>query len=305
MSTNNHTGTAPPRKHRHLLALASALLLAGGLLAPAGPAAASGLAAGRTLEVTATNSPDGSTDSFLLSSDHLKAGLVDVRLHNTGTVDHQVQLARLKDGITPGQYLQSLIATGGGTALVLADAMGGSNTIAPGGFQETWVNLPAGTYVTLCFLDGPGGPPHFVKGMFSSFTVTGRGNSAHPPGHVLGTISAFNFGFDMPAVIDGHGFYRFTNTAVNDTHELAVIKLAPGTTADQAKAWIEDPNPSGPPPFVESAGGVGALAPGGTSWVRMNLSPGDYIAVCFVPDDEEPHLPHAALGMVQGFHVNG
>jgi hypothetical protein len=186
--------------------------------------------------------------------------------------------------------------------------MGGSNSVGPGGFQETWVNLPAGTYVAMCFQDGPpnSGPPHLFKGMFTSFTVTGRGNSAHPPGYVRGTISAFSFGFHMPAVIDGHGMYRFVNTADTDTHELTLIKLTPGATAADVLAWIQNPNPSGPPPFEMSAGGVGALAPGGEAWVRMNLSPGDYVAVCFVPDDDTAgHPPHAALGMVQGFHVDG
>jgi hypothetical protein len=261
-------------------------------------------AAVRVLDVTADNAPDGSTDSFILSSDHLTAGLVDVRLHNIGNVDHQVQFARLHDGITPDFYYDSLVNSGGGTALVFADAMGGSNSVGPGGYQETWVNLPAGTYVAMCFQDGPpgSGPPHLFKGMFTSFTVTGRGNSAHPPGYVRGTISAFTFGFDMPASIDGHGIYRFVNTADTDTHELTLLKLADGKHQADALAWLA--NPVGPPPF-SSAGGNGALAPGGEAWVRLNLSPGDYLAACFVPDDEAPHLPHIELGMVHAFHVDG
>jgi len=297
--------SASHRRGRRVAALTCGLLLAGGLVAAAGPATAAVGPAVRTLDVTASDSAGGTVDTYALSSDHLTAGLVDVRLHNAGTVDHQVQLIRLHDGVTPDAYLHSLLLSGGGTALVLGDAMGGSNAIAPAGFQETWVNLPAGQYVALCFQTGPGGPPHFVKGMFASFTVAGQGNSAHPPGHVLGTISAFSFGFDMPTVIDGHGLYRFTNTAATDTHELTLIRLKDGTSAADALAWIQNPAPTGPPPFAESAGGGGAIAPGGELWVRMNLSPGDYVAVCFVPDDAAPHLPHAALGMVQGFHVAG
>ena len=67
--------------------------------------------------------------------------------------------------------------------------------------------------------------------------------------------------------------------------------------------WLANPA-SGPPPF-SSAGGFGALAPGGQGWVRLDLSAGDYVAVCFVPDDEPPHLPHVELGMIQQFHVDG
>ncbi|MGB8650637.1 MAG: hypothetical protein WCD35_08235 [Mycobacteriales bacterium] len=282
------------------------VLLSGGLAtvpAHAGSEVSDVHGTARVLDVTADNTADGSSDTYRLGTDRLRAGLVDVRLHNAGTVDHQVQLVRLHDGVTADAYRRALIASQGGAALQLGDAMGGSNAIAPGGFQETWVDLPAGSYVAMCFLDGGGGVPHFVKGMLAAFTVVGQGNSAHPPGHVLATISAFSFGFQMPAVVDGHGLYRFTNTAPSDTHELTLIKLVPGATADQAKAWIE--NPSGPPPFAESAGGAGALAPGGEAWLAMNLTPGSYVAVCFVPDDEPPHAPHAALGMVQGFTVSG
>lgn len=303
MSSTERTRKSPARsRQRYVAALASGLLLAAGLVAAAGPATAS--VPVRVLDVTADNSPDGSSDWFDLSSDHVTAGLVDVRLHNVGNVDHQVQFARLHDGITPEFYYNALLGSGGGTALVFADAMGGSNAVVPGGFQETWVNLPAGTYVAMCFQDGPpgSGPPHLFKGMFTSFTVSGVGNSAHPPGYVRGTISAYSFGFHMPDVIDGHGIYRFVNTATADTHELTLLKLAAGMHADDVLAWLA--NPAGPPPF-SSAGGNGALAPGGQGWVRMNLSPGDYVAVCFVPDDEPPHLPHVELGMIHEFHVAG
>jgi hypothetical protein len=196
-----------------------------------------------------------------------------------------------------------LIATQGGAALALADAYGGSNSVGPGADQETWVNLPAGTYVAMCFQDGPpgSGPPHLFKGMYAAFTVTGQGNSAHPPVPVRGTISAFSFGFHLPATINGHGVYRFVNTADADSHELTLLKLAPGMHADDVLNWLTSPN--GPPPF-SSAGGFGALAPGGQGWVRLDLSPGDYVAVCFVPDDEAPHLPHIELGMHAEFHIS-
>ena len=310
MSSTDHTQTSSARlRRRYVAALASGLLLAGGLVAAAAPATAS--VPVRTLDVTAHDSGNEAppnnrvSDWYTLSSDHLTAGLVDVRLHNAGSTDHQVQFVRLHDGITAAQYIGDLVSTQGGSALAEGDATAGSNAITPGGFQETWVNLSAGNYVALCFLDGLGKGPHFAHGMWSGFTVTGQGNSAHPPGYVRSTISAYSFGFHMPAVIDGHGIYRFTNTDGSDTHELTLIKLAEGATADYAKNWIEG-KVQGPPPFGNSAGGSGALAPGGESWVRMNLEPGDYIAVCFVPDDDNPnHPPHAALGMVQGFHVDG
>lgn len=307
--SRSHPPRPVPGARRRLLALAvgtafatAAPLASGASLSPGwADQTAPGSAADRAHVLDITAHDDGSTDTFALSTNHLRAGLVQVRLHNAGTVAHQAQLLRLHNGVTPTAYLQAVLATQGGAVLALADAAGGATSIDPGGLQVTWQRLSAGSYVVLCFQDGGDhGAPHFALGMFSPFTVTGAGTRAHPPGHVLGTISAFSFGFRMPAVVNGHGLYRFTNTAVADTHEAAVLKLAPGKTAADVRTWV-DGGLTGPPPVTGDFGGSGAVAPGGSTWVRLNLPPGDYVMVCFVPDDEPPNLPHAALGMVQGF----
>ena len=287
------------------LGLLAAMLLAAGLTAS--PAHAVGSSAGgRLLAVTAhDNGPSAAVqrDYYTLNTNQVKAGLVEVRLHNAGTVPHQVQLLRMHDGITLTSFVQAVAASHGAAVPHLSDATGGSNGVDPGGDQTTFVNLRAGTYIALCFLSDNGhGAPHFAHGMLSPFTVKGQGDSAHPPGHVFGDIDAFSFGYRMPAVVDGHGFYRFANTAAHDTHELAILRLAPQKTAADYLAWIKHGG-QGRPPIVGTGGGAGALAPGLHSWVQLNLAAGQYVAVCFVPDEEGSHPPHAALGMVQGFSV--
>lgn len=255
------------------------------------------------LAVTADNSADGSSDFYRLNTHRLRAGLVTVRLRNVGTVAHQVQLVRLHAGVSPAKYRSDLIASQGGTALAEGDAAGGATAIEPGGHQVTWINLRPGTYVALCFqTGGDAGAPHFVHGMFDSFTVVGHDQHWGRPEDVVGTIRAFSFGYHMPAVIRGHATYRFLNTATADTHELQLLKLLPGKTAADVLAWVKSGETT-PPPVSGTAGGAGAIPPGGREWLRMNLQPGNYVALCFVPDDQPPHAPHAALGMVQGFTV--
>jgi len=210
------------------LGLLAAMLLAAGLTAS--PAHAVGSSAGgRLLDVTAhDNGPSAAVqrDFYTLNTNQVKAGLVEVRLHNAGTVPHQVQLLRLHDGITLTSFVQAVAASHGAAVPRLSDATGGSNGVDPGGDQTTFVNLRAGNYIALCFLaDNGHGAPHFAHGMLSPFTVKGQGDSAHPPGHVFGDIDAFSFGYRMPAAVDGHGFYRFANTAAHDTHELAIVRL--------------------------------------------------------------------------------
>src|SRR5690606_40832111 len=58
----------------------------------------------------------------------------------------------------------------------------------------------------------------------------------------------------------------------------------------------------GPPPG-EEVGMVGVFGPGETVYRAFDLTPGDYVAVCFIPDylgDGAPHLMH---GMIQAFTV--
>jgi hypothetical protein len=51
-------------------------------------------------------------------------------------------------------------------------------------------------------------------------------------------------------------------------------------------------------------GGMNALTKGTTGITVLDLSPGNYVAVCNVPDQSMPHGDaHAHLGMIKGFTV--
>jgi hypothetical protein len=64
-------------------------------------------------------------------------------------------------------------------------------------------------------------------------------------------------------------------------------------------------NPRGEPPLkIEEAGGLGAIAPGTDAFVDLDLSPGTYAFVCFVPD-QKTGQPHFALGMAAPLELKG
>jgi hypothetical protein len=65
--------------------------------------------------------------------------------------------------------------------------------------------------------------------------------------------------------------------------------------------FLNQPNPTGAPPF-ESAGGLGAIQAGTSAWLKLNLKPGNYAVVCFVPD-AKTGKPHFMLGMLNSFTV--
>jgi uncharacterized cupredoxin-like copper-binding protein len=227
------------------------------------------------------------------------AGRWRVHLVNAGTEDHQAQIARIDDGVTQTQ-IQAAAAQGAQHALGLVTLVGGPNTVAPGASQDVVVDLTPGHYLLLCFVPSPTDhKAHADKGMVLPFEVTAATATAPPAPEVAGTVTLSDYQFDLPADL-GHGTFAVENKGTQ-AHELGLVRLGAGkTVADLEKALA--PNaPPGPPPF-SSVGGAAAIAPGHTEWVDLDLAPGNYVAICFVPDAKDG-LPHFLHGMVHPFTV--
>lgn len=247
----------------------------------------------RSLQVVATDY------HFALNAAVIHAGLVRIQLRNDGHMYHQVQLARLHPGATLQQFLADMRAGKETAAYGLVDFTGGVNAILPGTQATAYSQLPDGRYLALCFVPGPHGVPHLLLGMTATFAVTGPMDHRSPT-HVAGTIDAYNFGFALPQFIHPHGLYRFVDATSTDLHELAILRLAPGKTIIDFVDWLQA-GLKGTPPVIFD-GGSGVVQPGKQDWIRLNLAPGNYIATCFVHDDETG-MPHALMGMITPFHV--
>lgn len=233
----------------------------------------------------------------------VQAGLVDVNFINTGKEPHQINIGRLNDGVTFDQFKTVLDDKnkGPGAALGLATLYGGANTIPPGQSQEVILNFPAGQYVSICFVAGADNVPHYMKGMLTQFTVTGSPGKQDEP-KANGDIMLKDFSFTLPSSIQaGPLTLKVTNNGPQP-HEIAVIKLAQGVTMQKLLQLMSQPNPpAGPPPFTD-AGGLGALKPNSSAWLKLNLQPGNYGTLCFVPD-QKTGKPHFMLGMYASFTV--
>jgi hypothetical protein len=225
------------------------------------------------------------------------AGEVTLRLRNAGAESHQVELARLHPGATAEAFGAALRAGDSKGALGLIDFAGGSNTVGPGGSQETTVDLTPGDYLMVCFVPSPDGTPHLARGMVMPFSVVAAKGGADVP-TASAEVRLRDFGFTLPPGF-GNGTYKVTNDGPQ-AHELAIVRLADGKTPADAAAFFASGG-HGPPPFTP-AGGVGAVVPGASIYGRLDLAPGNYLALCYVPDAGSG-MPHAAMGMVQPFSV--
>lgn len=92
-------------------------------------------------------------------------------------------------------------------------------------------------------------------------------------------------------------------TLVNEgaePHHMYVLQLDEGKTIEDVFAALQSEEI---PDWISFYGGVMTLMPGQSGSMVINLPPGNYIALCFIPNAEG--VPHAALGMVQAITVTG
>lgn len=266
-------------------------------LAAGASAAAQDHAAHGTTSLAVTGS-----DYTFDGPDSIEAGFTSLTFTNAGTEPHHIQLARLNDGVTKDQVMAAL-QEGEQATLALVDLVGGVGVIMPGQNQTVITDLSRpGTYIELCLVPNAEGVPHFALGMTRFFEVTAPATAAERPDITADlVIRMVDFGYNFPAEIRaGPQVWEVVNDGPQP-HEMALMKIADGRTVEEALATFTGPPVQGPPAALP-VGGVQALEVGGSNFVELDLTPGNYIVVCFVGDPETGR-PHIALGMVSSFTV--
>ena len=218
---------------------------------------------------------------------------------NTGAEPHHAQFMRVNDDATMEQ-VQAALEQSPEAAFQFVTFQGGPAGVIPGGTSEVYVDLPAGQYLLVCFLPSPDGVPHVAKGMIMPVTVSDSGDSTTTAAMLPTdtTITFDDFAFEMPDTLSaGHHDIEVVNVG-QQPHEMSVLKLADGATADDVNAFFMGQT-AGPPPFADF-GGMQGIMPGATAVLSLNLEPGTYFASCMIPDPASGES-HLALGMGQIF----
>jgi hypothetical protein len=282
------------------LGLSAAAALSALLVLPAGASRLAG--AGRpeipTLTIMAS-------DHALEAPAQVAAGATRIEVMNHGTEAHQAALVRLEPGRTRDEYLTAL-AQSLAAAAEVGTFVGGPNGAGPGQTVGVTAELEPGRHVVLCLIPSLDGVPHVVKGMVTELEVTGPAGKPAPRERAA-AVRLHDFHFGVPkrfvdAVSSGEPI-----EVVNDgaqAHEMVVSRLPKGVTIADVVTWTDHPlfTPApGPQPQVDVAG-VTMLAPGASSRVRLDLAPGRYALLCFLPD-EASGTSHLEQGMAYPFTV--
>lgn len=223
-----------------------------------------------------------------------KAGPVAIEVKNTGKKEHGVQLFRLDEGHGVEEGLKAGNAWGEAGKVPLPEWLhlaGGTASAKPGESATATALLEPGSYVAVD-LESEGAPA------FAEFDVTGEGGGELPS--AAGTIAAKEYSFTSSGLKAGRNTVLFDNTGA-EAHHVVGVGIVDGATLDDVKKFLA--TEKGKPPIDESRSFGTAVIDGGTKQVvDVDIAPGKYALLCFIPD-RQGGPPHAAKGMVSELEV--
>ncbi|HTL86159.1 MAG TPA: hypothetical protein VL856_13310 [Acidimicrobiia bacterium] len=231
----------------------------------------------------------------------IPAGRTKLVLTNRGDVEHQLGLFKLNPGDTTGTAFAAISKAGnleGGRTH--GTWLGGPNGVAPHTAVSVIVDLAPGKYVVGCLMPAADGQPHATKGMLSELTVTGTAARASTADDQLPRVSLHEYFIELPA-----DFGKQSVEVVNEgkeVHELVIARMKGDATVNDIVAYEKLPFPRTKPSPDEDVAGSTFLNPGERTRLDLDLAPGRYVALCYLPaPDGKAHILH---GMGHPFTVS-
>ncbi|MBW4436321.1 MAG: hypothetical protein KME04_04265 [Pleurocapsa minor GSE-CHR-MK-17-07R] len=229
------------------------------------------------------------------------SGMTAITLQNDTEIAFQPTLARFIDGATMEDFTAAMMAQDFAGMLATVSALG-SVTAEPGESASVTYDLQAGDYLFLNF--SPAGPPTLIP-----FTVMQYEGDAVEAPEADVEIVMVDFAFAMPVELTtGDAVWHFTNEG-EQTHEIVIFSVDEDATVEGVTNGVTEAlmsaGPGAPPefPYEEAFSFIG-MSPGENAWMNVNLEPGTYAALCFIPDVESEEMTtHLAHGMITIFTV--
>jgi uncharacterized cupredoxin-like copper-binding protein len=229
----------------------------------------------------------------------IKSGTSTWRLVNDGKELHHLAIVKLDAGKTAADY--TAFMKNPGPPPKWAHDVGGPNPALPGGSVDATLTLEPGNYLVMCFINSPGDPaPHVMKGMISQVTVLSEKTDGVEPVTDV-TIHTNDYTFTVSNTLTaGHHVIGVVNDAAQ-SHEVVFVELPPGKTIQDVSNWVVRDLMKGPPPG-NPIGGMAAMEKGRTGIFPIDLKPGRYGLICFIPDARDGKA-HSTKGMVKEFTI--
>ena len=216
-------------------------------------------------------------------------------------------MLRLHENVTPEEALEAMRNVDEAFESGDADPMAAFNMLlekvdilgGPSQEQVIGINVEPGSYVFTANVGSGEGPPALVS---KPLEVTSSSNPTPAPEVDL-TVNMVDFAFTFPDKVKaGEQVWEVANRG-EQLHHISLSKIKEGKTMDDVMAWIETQGEG--EPAADEVLHLSPTSPGSSNYVSVNLEPGAYLALCFIPDHEEEGTgqPHFALGMIETFTV--
>lgn len=225
--------------------------------------------------------------------DRIPAGLTTITIDHPEDREDLVALISLAPGRTIDEFFATMEQLFAEEISLVPEwiAFHGGAPLGPGDRRSYTVFLSPGTHYLLSIAGDDEGP-FAARGLLLPIEV----EAAWPEPEVTVTLADYEFTVDG-TFRAGDQLVRVVNSAAQP-HEMLILPLPPGVrAADLFAPPAEGEHAHEEPEEVPSAAirGVWAINPGETVQVPVDLEPGTYALVCFVPDADGPH---AMQGMV-------
>ena len=233
-------------------------------------------------------------DYAFAAPETVPAGLVTFKLVGAGKEPHQMVVMRIDSGKTMADVQPVLMTPDAKIPGWLKFPIGVS-VIAPGDTGNATAVLTPGHYLMACFVSSPDGAPHVAKGMMRTFEVAANEMTPAPEPATDITITEKDYGFDVTGSLTAGTHTIRVENAGPQLHEVAMIQMPPGKGLADFQAWMQAGMKGEPP--GKPVGGVTGPDVGGHQTFAATLAAGNYLLVCFVPDntDAKPHVMHGMI----------
>jgi hypothetical protein len=244
---------------------------------------------------------NGKGDYTISVPSEIKGGAVELALDNSGgQAPHSAQLIQLGEGHT---FEEASSIINSNRPVPIPDwirGYGGVGAVDPGRTGTATVQLDEGHYAIQDDAENGAKEPPYAE-----FDVK-EANDADLP-ETDATVVAATTGQNDPEYewqVDGlkAGANTLTFESQGDEalHHIVALPIKGNATIDQVGQELNSQT-SGPPKTVDITTNIGtAVIDGGKSEVTtLNLQPGRYAFVCFLPDRDEPNKPHVRTGLLK------
>lgn len=233
-------------------------------------------------QLTVTVDDVGATRFRYRAPRTVKAGLVEIRLHNRGKALRKAQLWRIEGDHSVKQALRirhpqpDWLRTAGGVSLT-----------EPGKTTRTLQTLTPGRYYVAGTLDEPGS--------VASFEAVGPQPDRELP-RAPARVEARDFSFRVSGLRAGRNSVDFDNTG-GQPHHAFFAPMRAGVELAEVKKYFRASTSVGPPPVTDRTRETVVLEGGERQVTQIDLTPGRYALICFVRG-RRGGPRHLELGMI-------